>query len=177
MLRLMERRLALTHEVARWKWDAGKPITDPQRERELLQSVVERGRLKGLDPELVRSFFAAQLAAARLVQQADFERLGGERAGAFRRPDEPGGAAAADRRFEQRADRRAGRGPPLALRADRAAGAAASGRGNPDRQRPGRRARNGHRPTAALTVEVRARRAGLFRETSTVIELLSAGDR
>ncbi|MBV8558388.1 MAG: gamma subclass chorismate mutase AroQ [Planctomycetaceae bacterium] len=74
LLRLMERRLALTHEVARWKWDAGKPITDPQRERELLQSVVERGRLKGLDPELVRSFFAAQLAAARLVQQADFER-------------------------------------------------------------------------------------------------------
>jgi chorismate mutase-like protein len=74
LLCLMERRLALTHEVARWKWDAGKPITDPQRERESLQSVVERGRLKGLDPDLVRSFFAAQMAAARLVQQADFER-------------------------------------------------------------------------------------------------------
>src|SRR5258706_226968 len=65
LLRLMEQRLALMHEVARWKWDAGKPITDPERERELLQSVVERGRGKGLDPDLVRPFFAAQMEAAR----------------------------------------------------------------------------------------------------------------
>jgi chorismate mutase-like protein len=74
LLRLMEQRLALMHEVARWKWDAGKPVTDPERERELLQSVVERGRGKGLDPDLVRPFFAAQMEAARLVQQADFDR-------------------------------------------------------------------------------------------------------
>jgi chorismate mutase len=74
LLRLMQQRLTLMHEVARWKWNAGQPITDPQRERELLHSVVERGRGKGLDPELVRSFFAAQLEAARLVQQADFNR-------------------------------------------------------------------------------------------------------
>jgi chorismate mutase len=74
LLRLVERRLALMHDVARWKWNAGKPITDPERERELLQSVVERGRGKGLDRELVRSFFAAQMEAARLVQQADFDR-------------------------------------------------------------------------------------------------------
>jgi chorismate mutase len=62
------------HEVARWKWNADKPITDPERERELLRSVVERGRGKGLDPELVRSFFAAQMEAARLVQQVEFDR-------------------------------------------------------------------------------------------------------
>ena len=70
----MERRLTLMHDVARWKWNAGKPITDPKCERELLQSVVERGRGKGLDPDLVGSFFAAQMEAARLVQQADFDR-------------------------------------------------------------------------------------------------------
>jgi chorismate mutase len=70
----MRQRLALMHDVARWKWNTGKPITAPQREREVLHSVVERGRGKGLDPELVRPFFAAQLAAARLVQQADFDR-------------------------------------------------------------------------------------------------------
>ena len=74
LLRLMQQRLTLMHDVARWKWNAGQPITDPQRERELLQSVVERGRGKGLDPDLVRAFFAAQMEAARLVQQADFER-------------------------------------------------------------------------------------------------------
>ena len=70
----MRQRLALMHDVARWKWNTGKPITDPQRERELLHSVVERGRGKGLDADLVRSFFAAQMEAARLVQQADFDR-------------------------------------------------------------------------------------------------------
>src|SRR5262249_7834217 len=74
LLRLMEQRLALMHEVARWKWNAGQPVTDPQREPELLHSVVERGRGKGLDPDLVRPFFAAQLEAARFVQQADFDR-------------------------------------------------------------------------------------------------------
>jgi acetolactate decarboxylase len=74
LLRLMQQRLTLMHEVARWKWNAGQPVTDAQRERELLHSVVERGRGEGLDPELVRSFFAAQMEAARLVQQADFDR-------------------------------------------------------------------------------------------------------
>jgi chorismate mutase-like protein len=70
----MQQRLAQMHEVARWNWNAGQPVTDAERERELLHSVVERGRGKGLDPELVRCFFAAQLEAARLVQQADFDR-------------------------------------------------------------------------------------------------------
>ena len=74
LLLLMEQRLTLMHDVARWKWNASKPITDPERERESLQSVVEHGRGKGLDSDLVRSFFAAQMEAARLVQQADFDR-------------------------------------------------------------------------------------------------------
>src|SRR5262249_27224199 len=74
LLRLMQQRLTLMHEVARWKWNAGQPITDPQRERELLHSVVERGRGKGLDPEQVRSFYSAQMEAARVVQQADIDR-------------------------------------------------------------------------------------------------------
>jgi chorismate mutase len=74
LLRLMDQRLALMHKIARWKWNAGQPVMDPQRERDLLQSAVERGRGRGLDPDLVRPFFAAQMAAARLVQQADFDR-------------------------------------------------------------------------------------------------------
>ena len=74
LLGLMQQRLTLMHEVARWKWNAGQPVTDAERERELLHSVVERGRGEGLDPDVVRSFFAAQMEAARLVQQADFDR-------------------------------------------------------------------------------------------------------
>src|SRR5262249_47128164 len=56
LLRLMQQRLTLMHEVARWKWNAGRPVTDAERERQLLHSVVERGRGKGLDPDLVRPF-------------------------------------------------------------------------------------------------------------------------
>src|SRR5215472_13953996 len=74
LLGLMQQRLTLMHEVARWKWNAGQPVTDAERERELLHSVVERGRGEGLDPDVVRSFFATQTEAARLVQQADFDR-------------------------------------------------------------------------------------------------------
>ena len=83
LLRLMRQRLTLMHDVARWKWNAGRPITDAERERELLHNVVERGRGKGLGPGLVRRFFAAQLEAARLVQQADFERWKANKQGPF----------------------------------------------------------------------------------------------
>jgi chorismate mutase len=61
-------------DVARWKWNESQPVSDPKREQELLEKVVERGRSRGLDPELVRAFFAAQMEAARAIQQADFER-------------------------------------------------------------------------------------------------------
>jgi chorismate mutase len=74
LLHLMAQRLALMHDVARWKWNTRQPVTDSKREREVLQSVVERGGGKGLGPELVHRFFAAELAAARIVQQADFDR-------------------------------------------------------------------------------------------------------
>jgi chorismate mutase len=84
LLSLMGQRLALMHDVARWKWTTGKPIQDPQRERELLQGVVKRGQLRGLDPDLVRAFFAAQMEAARLVQQADFDRWRAEKRGQFK---------------------------------------------------------------------------------------------
>jgi chorismate mutase-like protein len=74
LLHLMGQRLALMHDVARWKWNAGKPITNAQRERGSLRSVVQRGRAKGLDQDLVRSFFTAQMESARRVQQAEFDR-------------------------------------------------------------------------------------------------------
>ena len=73
----------MQYDVARWKWKAGQPIADPEREGELLQRVVERGRGKGLHPDLARSFFVAQMAAARLVQQADFNRWEAEDIGPF----------------------------------------------------------------------------------------------
>lgn len=74
LLGLMQRRLAVMHDVARWKWANEVPISDPAREAKVLDAVAERGRERGLDPAFVRSFFAAQMEASKRVQGADFDR-------------------------------------------------------------------------------------------------------
>ena len=74
MLSLMEQRLILMHEVARWKWQAKQPITDPVREQALLARVVAQGQRLGLPTQWVRSFFVAQMDAGKRIQQADFEQ-------------------------------------------------------------------------------------------------------
>jgi chorismate mutase len=81
LLGLMRQRLALMHEVARWKWNSGKSIADPARERDLLNHVIASGWEKGLSPKLVHPFFAAQIEAGKLVQQADFEHWRAEKQG------------------------------------------------------------------------------------------------
>ena len=50
------------------------PILDAERERALLENVVERGKAHQLGPEITRAFFAAQMEAAKIVQEHDFER-------------------------------------------------------------------------------------------------------
>jgi chorismate mutase-like protein len=74
LLALMKERLTLMHDVARFKWNAHQPIAAPERERQLLENVVRQGRSKGLEAKFVRSFFEAQIEAARSVEQADFDR-------------------------------------------------------------------------------------------------------
>jgi chorismate mutase len=72
LVSLMGERLLVQHEVARSKWHANLPITDPKREQELLDRAETQGRALGLEPAFVREFFRAQMAAGKLVQQADF---------------------------------------------------------------------------------------------------------
>jgi chorismate mutase-like protein len=79
----MRDRLALMHDVARSKWNTNRPIGDPEREQALLREMEEEGRRHGLDPELTRAFFAAQIAAARQVQEADLARWRAEGRGPF----------------------------------------------------------------------------------------------
>jgi chorismate mutase len=66
-------------EVARWKWNQQRPIADPARERELLAGLAECGKEHRLDPKLVRSFFTAQIEAAKLIQQTEFDRWKAEK--------------------------------------------------------------------------------------------------
>lgn len=84
LLQLMRRRLLLMHEVARWKWNAQTPIADPQREQALLENVVTQSRSVGLDPELTRAFFVAQIETAKQLQKEDFKRWESEKQGPFR---------------------------------------------------------------------------------------------
>ncbi|WP_422924558.1 gamma subclass chorismate mutase AroQ [Singulisphaera sp. PoT] len=74
LLGLMRKRLDVMHDVARWKWAAKAPIEDPKREAASLDDVAERAKGLGLDPAVARTFFAAQIEAAKVVQRADFRR-------------------------------------------------------------------------------------------------------
>ena len=84
LLRLMSDRLTLMHDVARTKWNANRPVGDPEREQALLHEMEEKGQEHGLDPEFTRAFFAAQIAAARQIQEADLARWRAEGRGPFR---------------------------------------------------------------------------------------------
>jgi chorismate mutase len=72
LLELMRQRLLLMHDVARWKWNQGAAITDPDRERQLLTALEERGLHYGLSRQQTRAFMSAQIEAGKLVQEADF---------------------------------------------------------------------------------------------------------
>jgi chorismate mutase len=87
LLRLMKQRLLLMHDVARWKWTAKRPIADPERERTLLRDIESRCLAHGVEPELARAFFTAQMDAGKMVQEEDYRRWEAEQAGPF--PDAP----------------------------------------------------------------------------------------
>ncbi|WP_235854513.1 gamma subclass chorismate mutase AroQ [Nonomuraea aridisoli] len=62
-------RLLLADEVAAAKFGTDSPITDPARERELLDDVAERSAAIGLDPRAGVRFFQAQIEAGKTVQR------------------------------------------------------------------------------------------------------------
>lgn len=83
LLDLMRQRLILMHEVARWKWNTGKPIADPEREQALLDDIAQKAQAQGLPGTQVRQFFAAQIAAGKQIQSADFQKWRSEQQGKF----------------------------------------------------------------------------------------------
>jgi chorismate mutase-like protein len=72
LLALIARRLGLMHDVARWKWNAHAAIADPAREEAFLKRIAADAPKHGLDAERTVAFFAAQIEAARQIQEADF---------------------------------------------------------------------------------------------------------
>lgn len=83
LLELMQRRLALMHDVARWKWNHQQEIADPAREQAFLEAMADKAKEKGVDQDLVRRCFRAQIEAAKLIQQAEFDAWKAEQRGPF----------------------------------------------------------------------------------------------
>jgi cyclohexadienyl dehydratase len=74
LLDLIEHRARLMPDVARWKWHAGRAVTDTAREAIVLEAATRQARASGLAPEGARAFVNAQMALSRAIQEAAFER-------------------------------------------------------------------------------------------------------
>ncbi|MFB4268854.1 gamma subclass chorismate mutase AroQ [Nonomuraea sp. GTA35] len=69
LVELTVRRLLLADEVAAAKLAGGRPITDPVRERRLLDAVAVLAARAGPAPEAAVRFFRAQIEAGKMVQR------------------------------------------------------------------------------------------------------------
>jgi chorismate mutase len=81
--RLMDARLAVMQDVARYKWNMHAQIEDPVREQKLLDSVRSQSEGMGLPSEWTLHFFREQIEAAKLVQYQLFAQWRKEHQGAF----------------------------------------------------------------------------------------------
>lgn len=70
----MNQRLALMKDVAVYKFHSKKPIADPEREVVLLRRMEDKARLTRVPAAQVRRFFAAQIEAAKAMQENHFAR-------------------------------------------------------------------------------------------------------
>jgi chorismate mutase len=66
-------RIETASLVAAAKFGTGKPIDDPEWEKQVLDKVAADGAAKGLDPAYVRVVFADQIEANKQVQRHLFE--------------------------------------------------------------------------------------------------------
>ncbi|MEH2402339.1 MAG: gamma subclass chorismate mutase AroQ [Nostoc sp.] len=73
LLKLIQQRLLIAHDVARWKWNHKRPIEDLKREQELLLKVRQQAKIYSLEPDPVVAFFKAQIEAGKLIQTVDFK--------------------------------------------------------------------------------------------------------
>ena len=72
LLALIDQRLGFMDDVARNKWNSGAPIEDLPREAEIIDSLGRQAAGFGIDAEIVRGFFRAQIEASKTIQRARF---------------------------------------------------------------------------------------------------------
>lgn len=85
LLGLLAKRRALALAVAEAKLSQNKPIRDTKREQELLLSLIEKGKLQGLDAQYVTRIFHVIIEDSVLQQQAKVQgQLNGDSTQAVR---------------------------------------------------------------------------------------------
>ncbi|MEV0573384.1 gamma subclass chorismate mutase AroQ [Streptomyces sp. NPDC050392] len=81
-------RLATAFQVAAAKWGTGKPIDDPAREQQVLDTAARQARAAGADPAVTVRIFRDQIEANKQVQRALHHRWDADPSRApSRRPD------------------------------------------------------------------------------------------
>jgi|EndMetStandDraft_8_1072994.scaffolds.fasta_scaffold103794_3 chorismate mutase len=68
-------RNAMAHDVAAYKFVAGRPIEDPQREAAVLAEKRDRAVQRGVDPDAAVHTYRQLIEANKLLQHADFQRF------------------------------------------------------------------------------------------------------
>ncbi|MCB0639868.1 MAG: gamma subclass chorismate mutase AroQ, partial [Lewinella sp.] len=71
---LVNQRLSYMKDVAAYKWQHQLSIENQAREQVVIQSSVEQASVYGLDTASARSFFEAQIIAAKEIQQYWFDQ-------------------------------------------------------------------------------------------------------
>jgi chorismate mutase len=66
---LMIQRIVIGDDVAASKYFSGKPVDDPVREQQILDSVRQSAVQLGIDPDSTADFFQAQIDASKVVQR------------------------------------------------------------------------------------------------------------
>ncbi|MFI5695523.1 gamma subclass chorismate mutase AroQ [Kribbella sp. NPDC051586] len=66
---LMIQRIVIGDDVAASKYFSGKPVDDPVREQQILDSVRLSAVQLGIDPDSTAAFFRAQIEASKVVQR------------------------------------------------------------------------------------------------------------
>ncbi|GAB4185275.1 MAG: hypothetical protein Tsb0015_02100 [Simkaniaceae bacterium] len=74
LLGLLQKRLELMNDVAKWKWNNTYPIEDLSREKAMLETVAKQAEELGLNPDQAKEIFQAQFNAAKIVQINAFEK-------------------------------------------------------------------------------------------------------
>ncbi|MFC5475610.1 gamma subclass chorismate mutase AroQ [Paraherbaspirillum soli] len=72
--RLMDERLSLMPDVARYKWNTKSAIDDLPREQKIIDGLTAKALALGVPAAWAEQFFRAQIEAAKVIQREHFAR-------------------------------------------------------------------------------------------------------